>query len=251
MSKKIVKIIIISSVIMLVFSILLFFYFKSKNSAIISNSQNQGISEGFPSPFPILEKMEGKNIVSSEDNVSEIKKVFESFLEEANTNKNGGNLNEIYIKDKSGKIVNLSKFTEATGLFINPNLWNILDKNNFSLFYCYPEKEYSTGLGIYFNIQKSDDNYYDNALKFAKEWEKDIIFDTQSIMYPGLKLEKEYLKIQNIKFRNISGGRVAKFSDNQGIARYIFYMVIDDWIFVTNQSDCFDQAWNSLEDQVP
>lgn len=243
MSNKIVKIILIASIFILVSSIFFFFYSRSRKVGIVPETEKQESEES--KALPIGEKFEDKYVVSDRDNSSEIKENFEKFLKESrDTSGENEMLQWVEIKDASGKIVNLGKFTESSGLFINPNLWNILDKNNFSLFYC------PGGIGILINAELKGE-YYNNAVKFTKEWESNMVYDVRSVIFSNLNLNLDNLKSQNLKFRDISRGRVVDFKDEKGILNHLYYKIIDDSIFLTNSLECFDQASNGLESNDP
>lgn len=251
MSNKIVKIILIASIVILIASIFFFFYSRSRQTDLVSDSQNQGTSGKSPKPFPVEEKTEKVYIINNQNDNSEIKEAFGSFLKEVNDeSKQSDALQWADIKDNSGKIIDLGKFTRATGLFFNPGLWNILDKGNFRLFYCPFGDKYSRGIGVLVNAQMKG-NYYDNIVKFAKEWEPSMIIDTKSVVFPNLNLIPEKIKSQNLKFRDISRGRVVDFKDENGATHHFYYKIIDEAIFFTNYLECFDKVSNDLEANEP
>lgn len=245
MSNKIVKIILVASVFILISSIFFFFYSKSRKAEFISTETEKQSEEEISKSLPVEKKPEDKYVVNNRNNSSEIKENFEEFLKEANdTGKENEILQWVEIKDTSGKIVNLGKFTESSGLYINLDLWNILDKNNFSLFYC------SEGIGILINAELKGE-YYDNAVKFTKEWESNMVYDVRNVIFPNLNLNSDNLKSQNLKFRDISRGRTVDFRDEKGILNHLYYKIIDESIFLTNNLECFDQASNGLESNDP
>lgn len=243
MSNKIVKIILIASVIILISSILFFFYSKIRKTNLAPESEEQ--KEEISKSFPVEEKTKDKYIVSNQNNTSEIKENFEKFLKEADdVSKESEELQWIEIKDSKGKIINLGKFTEASGFFVDPALWNILDKNDFSLFYC------PGGIGILLNAEMKGE-YYNNAVRFTKEWESNMVYDVRNVIFPNLNLNLDNLKSQSLKFRDISKGKTVDFKDSNGMTQHLYYKIIDESIFLTNYLECFDRASNALESNDP
>lgn len=250
MTNKITKIILAVSVFVLIITIGLFFYTKNKKTIIAPKPLGNDQNDSKTKPFPIEEKSK-KYVVNNQDDFNEIKESFDSFLKEARmAGENEEKIKEIFIKDNAGKTINLDNFTKATGLFINAGLWNVLDKNNFSLFYCPSRDEFKKGVGIFLNA-KMTGSYYDNTIKFTKEWEPYMVYDTRKIFFSDLNLSLEKIKSQNLKFRDITRGRMVEFQDEKGITWKFYYKVIDEAILLTNQLSCFDEASNYLESEEP
>lgn len=249
MSNRTVKIILISAIVILIFSSFFFFYSRSKRNELLSELPKQEEAKNVSEALPVeIEKRTGnKYVIDDQTNINEIKEVYNNFLNEVNSAKNSDEkLKWIDMREKTGMIINLGNFTAATGLILDSNLWKILDKNDFSLFYCPSEDEYFRGRGIFLNVRLEED-YYKNEIKFTKEWESNMVYDVRNIVFPSLDLNLDNLKSQNLKFRDISKGRVVDFRDEKEIYQHLYYKIVDHSIFITNNLECFDLVSESVE----
>lgn len=223
--------ILLAIVISLVFILILFYFFNRKNNKNINTN------------IEISTNATSYKIKNQDNFTSEIKNIFIDLLKEIETNNNYGKLELRDIRDDSGNIVDFENFSSAMEIFIYYDLQKYFDKNDYALFYC-PSENYQE-IGIIFNIKpKSDLN---KETEYMKKWEEYIIFNVQNVIYPNLDLKAEILNSQKIEFKDFSDGRFAKFKDNQGETRSMYYKITGNSIFITNSSDCFELMSKSLE----
>jgi len=195
-------------------------------------------------------KSEGQNInktpnaASSTTSVAAIKDAFNKFASSTPSNA----IEFVNLTDSNKKNISLQEFSQAINLNINPQIKQLLDLNKFDLFAC-PPNNGNKEIGLVIEIRLLSDyqgNLYSDEISYMKNWEKTMFNDTRSVLFPDINFTPELLK-QNIVFKD-GKHRYAQIVLPGNTAGFLEYELVDDFVVISNSSNCLNRAVDQLFD---
>jgi hypothetical protein len=159
-------------------------------------------------------------------------------------------IERIRLRNKDGVALPLDNFETAVGMQVNPQLKQFLDSSNYEVFYC-PGNDNGKNFGIFlgYDIGKAYGNLYPDTLTWMKDWEKSILKDLHSVLFPNINFSESDLS-QKLDFRN---GKF-RFSSVQlpdGQSSSINYAVIGDGILASSSPACLEKTVSLYEPVQP
>lgn len=188
-----------------------------------------------------------KQIVSDPENLNEINSAFLQSINQPVTEKTKEyDFQSIELKDKNNQLVLLDDFAEATSLKINPNMKDLLRNDNYFLFSCLlPTNKKSFGIAFRVKLFDSYPNLFPDEVRWMKEWEKTMLKDTRTIVFPDINFNETNLN-QEIKFRD-GQYRYAEVVLPDGSRSSINYTIIADYVVIVSSQECLGKMHNYLE----
>lgn len=236
MKKNIIIIVVVALVILIVGLLLVL----SRNSSKKTAQENIQTS----SPIPVLPEFSNSDVLSIKNsgNAVEIKNQFQKISSENtsdNTRKEG--IKWFLLKDKDSKVISLEDFLKASEAKIYPKVENLLDKYNYKIFYCPDTKgKKDFGIALYVNSAKFFPNRYSDIMAGLKEWEKTILPDFHSVIYPNYNFGEKDLG-QKIIFKD-GKYRYAEIILPDGGKSSINYENFGDAVVITTSVSCMDKV---------
>lgn len=186
----------------------------------------------------------------SQEKADQIKKQFGDFTQRASREKTDSGLIRISVEEN--EIIPLGSFAKTMNLEINPKLKNLLDYNNYGVFFC-SEKDSRKSFGLVLNMKLFRGTYsedlYKDAKSYMREWEANIFRDTHTIIFPDAEFSKKELE-QKLTFKD-GTYRYADIVIPGGKTASINYNIVFDSIIIATSLDCMDKMTEAFETPEP
>lgn len=146
------------------------------------------------------------------------------------------------IQEANNKSVALPTFSAAVGLAINGNLNNLLDQTTFSLFSC-PSAAGAKNIGLVVTLKFMPNykgNLYQDEVGFMKAWEKTLLPDAHTLLFPGISFTPDQLN-QPLVFKD-GKYRYADVTLPDGSTSSVNYQVVEDYIILSTSAECLSTA---------
>ncbi len=141
------------------------------------------------------------------------------------------------VKDKNNKVIPLDNFTQSVGATIYPKIRSLLKDDDYYLVNCG-----KNNFGLIVNVRLFDNysNLYQDEKTWMKEWGKEMLKDTHSVIFPGIVFNKENLD-QKIEFKE-GKYRYADILLPDGSKGSLNYNIVFDSIIITGSLECMDKV---------
>ncbi len=244
MNKKIVLIAISVLSIISIVVIAIAVYFDKKNNVFVEpKNDQQQLSE-----MPIVERPVNNEISDIEKSEkgskeNEIRDSFSKFVSSPISK-------ETVWLDSAGTSAKLDEFAKAINLNIEDNLYSLLETNDYSNFVCsFSSQETFKGMGILLKIKLMEGyegDLYMDEVSFMKNWEKTMLQDVKSVIFPEISFSPEHLQ-QELMFDG-KYQRYAKVRMPDDQVSSISYEIVDDFIIITNSVKCLNEIKQQVYD---
>lgn len=244
MSRKKIIIILIASCILILVGVFCFMLIFGNSNDVFNDTNQENNQKRTLNDVP---ENFGLNLAQDTQNAESL---FDKLMADMQGAKNNPETISFWTFDnEKGERIPFSKFSEVSGLTVSSDFQKIIDEKNYNLFFC-TSKNREKDMGVLFNAKIVKD-YYEDSVKFMKEWEKTLITNSQKIIFSNVDIPNDVLQGQNVKFINNFYGKYAKFVSLDGMQRVIFYKVLDDSIYITSSLECAQQVSRGLESEEP
>ena len=188
---------------------------------------------------------------NSQQNIQNVQKIIENTKQEpisTQTAQDGSKL--INFKDQSGNPIPLSDFEKTTGATINQLLRSYLDSKDYRIFYC-PAENNGKVFGVYFgyNVSKAYGNLYPDTKKWMKNWEKTMLRDLHTMLFPDMIFSDSDLN-QNLEFKD-GKFRYAEVRLPGDKISSVNYHVSDNGVIISTSPSCLDKLVQIYEPIEP
>jgi len=152
--------------------------------------------------------------------------------------------------DKNSKPIPLDNFLKANGSKISTKIEGFLDKSNYQTFYCPNDKGGKDfGIALYVNPGGFYPNRYNDIMMNLKEWERTILPDFYSIIFPDTNFSEGDLQ-QRLLFKD-GKYRYVELTLPDGQKSSINYENFGDVVVIAASAGCLDKVSSILEPLEP
>jgi hypothetical protein len=256
MSKKVIIVAAVIVVLIAIFLVALNF-FRTKNFVVgPSGEQSQtinspllsaGILKENTNPAPIVNPFDYKIVIEDSKDSTEIKKEYKRYIE----NETDQGLQWAIVLTNSNQVVALEDFAKGINLQINSRIKELLMPYRYYLFSCNTDGKVSHGLVLRNKVLPDYPGDLDHdEEKFIKDWERTMLRDTQSIVFPGLSFTEDQLN-QPLMFKK-GKYKYAEFILPGGQGASLNYALVDsNYIVISDSPVCMDDAIYQLDTPAP
>lgn len=174
--------------------------------------------------------------------LEEIKNIFISQLSAPPLSANS-NIQGIYFYGTNKKIIPLDTLQSALKFSIHPDLFNMIDNNDYDLFYCYEKTSSDIGIIFYLRAPSTgslSEPAYQEASNNMKKWEPAMFRDLHPLLFPNDNFSEEYLE-KPLEFKNGQAHYAEVIAENN-IKKSLNYRFGGSPLIISSSLECLESA---------